>query len=187
VSTDDQSLIDGVLISEFNAAFSAVDNVMKKKQQLNLAVSTDKNFVTHRWQGIYIAPNYTNYFGKYRQFAYTIKSAYSVEVDTLHPTQGFKRQLIKSTGSVDYQAPWKNPNDPTLAFLELKLAAEDDWVLAGAYKKEKQNAVSPVLTATINITPEFSLPFTIKYDTKKANFFGFLSVQYALGSSSSKK
>ena len=63
----------------------------------------------------------------------------------------------------------------------------EDLTLTPSASRSKTSAVSPSLTTTINITDQVSFPIMIKYDTKKANLFGFLSVQYAMGSSGSKK
>ncbi len=180
LTADDSSLIDGILIAEFSDVYTAISTYMKNLEQLNFAASSTANFVTHRMQGFYFAPNYTNYFGKSRTYSYTLKTIYSIENDSLKHNTNFTRQLLTSTASIDWLGPKWNPNTK-LSALELKLAAEHDWVLAGQYEKEKKSALSPVLTATLNITDQFSLPLSFKYDTKKANLFGFISVQYAMG------
>lgn len=175
--------VDGIILAEFNNAYIAVNSALKKKTQLNFAVNSYDNFVTHRWQGIYFTPNFTDYWGGKRQWSYTIKAAYSFEVDTLHPTQGFSRQLLKLTPSLDWLTGWMNPDYSQLSFLELKASAEIDRVFTGHYPKAKPTPVSPAVTVTLNLTDKFSIPISIKYDDNKSSLFGFLTVQYALGGS----
>ena len=120
-SPADAALVDKLLADEFNDAFDVVDAAMNKKQQLNFPVSVDENFVTHRWQGIYFTPNYTNYFGGVnRRWSYSIKGAFSFEVDTLHPTEGFERKVLKLTPDIDWLPHINDPDLTKTSFLELE-------------------------------------------------------------------
>lgn len=179
-----RALAEEILEKELNETFSVASAFMTKKDQLNAGLNSIYNTAKNRWQGIYFAPNYTHYFGKTKLWSVGLKEAYSLENDSLIASVNISRMLLKSTASLDWIIPFKNSQ--TSSSLDLRFELTHEWVMRWAYAKEKTSALSPTLYFTFNLTPKLSLPFALKYDTKKSNLFGFLNVQYSFGSQGKK-
>ena len=69
--------------------------------------------------------------------------------------------------------------------LEAEFQGEYDNVLSGKFAHEAQQTVTANLVTSIRVSKEFTLPLTLKYDPKNAQFLGFLSVQWNLENSNS--
>jgi hypothetical protein len=65
-------------------------------------------------------------------------------------------------------------------WFELKPALDYIHTTGPLYKKEVTDNFAASLTPRLKINNQFWLPITIKYDVKKPQFFGLLSVQYSL-------
>jgi hypothetical protein len=71
-------------------------------------------------------------------------------------------------------------DDKSNPLLESELAAEYDKVISGRYSRERKDVFTFNLITNIHLSKEFTLPLTLKYDVKKPNLFGFLSLQWNL-------
>lgn len=109
---------------------------------------------------------------KGRQFSFQVTLAANWTTDTVQKNNNLNRFLYRTETGFDYKF---------CKFFEIKGIFNYSHIYQGLYKNEKMDGYAATLTPSFQISKQFSLPITFKLDlTKKAQYFGFLDIQYSL-------
>ncbi len=110
--------------------------------------------------------------------AINLSLTYIVSDDTAKKVFNLDREIYKASAGINFVISKGKQDQP---FIEIKPAADYQYIQSGKYQKETYTTVKPSITLRIDISSSVSIPITIKYDKThpKNDIFGFLSIQYS--------
>lgn len=143
--------------------------ILAYKPTLTFSLNHNYDFVRSQSNSLSLSSEFT--FFLFKTVPFDLTSAYTCEADTTQKKSSLNRHVWETTLGPNFRI-WK--------WLELKPFVSYINTQGPLYKKESRDQTNANLTARLKINNQFWLPLTINYDTKNAQFFGFLSIQYSL-------
>ncbi|GEM_PF-1436092 len=174
----------GMVAQAYNTPDDLFNQAVKNLPMRNtytVSVNSTYDFVHNQWAEFDLSPLnwYAYLFGRTpNKPALNVSLTYKIAEDTTLKKQNLSRELGTASAGINFVIP--NPKTKS-ALIEIKPAADLQWIQMGQYSSESTWTVKPSITLRVDITKDFSIPITIKYDKShpKNNLFGFLSLQYA--------
>ena len=149
--------------------------VTNSKALLVVSVNPAFDFNHSRFDSSAIIIEYFHGFGNpITPWAFDLKGSQLFKQDSLNKNHSLNRSILALSIGITKVIVNTAKKDP---LLELTLAYEHDIVEHSLYISESRDQPSYSGTLTFHLSKGIAIPFTIKYDKEKANFFGFLRVQ----------
>jgi len=143
--------------------------ILASKPILTFSLNHNYDFVRSQSNSLSLSSEFT--FFLFKTVPFDLTSSYTCEVDSTQKKSSLNRRVWETDLGHNFTI-WE--------WFELKPFVSYINTQGPLYKKESREQTNANLTARIKINNQFWLPLTIKYDTKNAQFFGFLSIQYSL-------
>jgi hypothetical protein len=102
-----------------------------------------------------------------------LKANLEIVDDSAHIGRDLNRTIFSAEGGLNWvMKGWAEDQ----SFIEFKLTASENYILAGLYKEETNQLFTLNGTLRIRVSNNISIPIEIKYDPKTGNVFGFLNI-----------
>ena len=102
-----------------------------------------------------------------------INASLELADDSTIQESDLKRNIFSGEAGFNWVVKGMVNNFP---FIEFKLTAAENFIIAGTYNGENTNPFTMNGTLRIHISDKVSIPVEIKYDPKTGNVFGFLNI-----------
>ncbi|SEM65467.1 hypothetical protein SAMN05192574_101350 [Mucilaginibacter gossypiicola] len=149
------------------------------KSLLTLSVNPEYKWNTKTLDSTNFALRYLVGIGKKSEKPWFLDLQFNdiLKHDTMS-NKGLGRNLIRIYAGGNKILANDKENNP---LFEMEFALEENWITNKVlYTNEERNTLKFDAVFSLHITKEFTLPVTLKYDLKKPNLFGFLTLQWNL-------